>query len=238
MKGFILAAGLGTRLRPLNLDVPKVMVPMGGKPLLEHHLSLFREQGIKDICINLHYQPESIRNYFQEGSKFGVRLNYSDEPKLLGTAGAVKKMQDWIGNETCLVFYGDNLTQIDFQPLQKLHLKHQSAITLVTYPSAEPWTGGVVETDSNGRVLSWIEKPPRENCKSNLISSGIFLMEPEILEVISKNTFSDFGKNVFPEVLRQQLPFYAFQLKAYIQDIGTPERYAKAEKDFQDGLKF
>src|SRR2546428_10357676 len=106
MKAFILSAGLGTRLRALGLHVPKVMVPIGGKPLLEHHVELFREQGITDLIVNLHYLPEMVVKHFGDGSKFGVRMTYSPEPELLGTAGAIKKMEQTLRDETFIVFYG------------------------------------------------------------------------------------------------------------------------------------
>ena len=121
MKAFILAAGLGTRLRSLGLDVPKVMVPIGGKPLLEHHLELFKRQGIHEFIVNLHYLPEKITDYFGDGSKFGVSITYSHEPELLGTAGAVKKMETDLRGGSFIVFYGDNLVRVDFAPLVEFH---------------------------------------------------------------------------------------------------------------------
>src|SRR6266478_244793 len=153
MKAFILAAGLGTRLRSLGLDLPKVMVPVGGKPLLEHHVELFKRQGIHELIVNLHYLPEKITSYFGDGSKFGVRITYSPEPELLGTAGAVKKMERDLLEGTFLVFYGDNLVRVEFAPLIEFHRTRGALATVVLFESLEPWTGGVVETDSNGRVL-------------------------------------------------------------------------------------
>src|SRR6266481_7304324 len=152
MKAFILAAGLGTRLRALGLDVPKVMVPIGGRPLLEHHLELFKRQGIKEVIVNLHYLPEKITSYFDDGSRFGVKITYSREPELLGTAGAVKKMERELLDGTFLVFYGDNLVRVEFAPLLEFHRAHQAVATVALFASNEPWTGGVVKTDSNGRV--------------------------------------------------------------------------------------
>lgn len=239
MKGFILCAGLGTRLSSLNLNCPKVMVPIGGKPLLEHHLELFRSQGILEICLNLHAMPEMIKHYFQDGSRFGIHLTYSYEPELLGTAGAIGKMKNWIGNEPCLVFYGDNLTYVRFDPLIQFHKNRQSSITLFTYESKEPWTGGIVETDQDGKVKLLVEKPDREKCPTNCISSGIFILEPSILHLIPEQTFSDFGKDIFPKIISKNIPFYALKTNGYIQDIGTPERYAKVEKEFKEGkVKF
>jgi NDP-sugar pyrophosphorylase family protein len=235
MKAFILAAGLGTRLRSLGLDVPKVMVPIGGKPLLEHHLELFKRQGIREFIVNLHYLPEKITSYFGDGRKFGVSITYSHEPQLLGTAGAVKKMEPKLRDGAFLVFYGDNLVRVDFAPLLDFHRSHQALATVALFASPEPWTGGIVETDSNGRVLRFVEKPDRKQVSTNLISAGIFVVEPQVLDVIPAGKFCDFGKDVFPKLLAEGRPVYAMEPKAYIQDVGTPERLAKAQQDFEEG---
>ena len=235
MKAFILAAGLGTRLRSLGLDVPKVMVPIGGKPLLEHHLELFKRQGIREFIVNLHFLPEKITSYFGDGSRFGVSITYSHEPELLGTAGAVKKMESELRGESFIVFYGDNLVRVDFAPLLEFHRIRQAQATVALFASPEPWTGGVVETDSNGRVLRFVEKPDRKQVSTNLISAGIFVLEPQVLDVIPAGQFYDFGRDVFPKLLAESRPVYAMAPKAYIQDVGTPERLARAQRDFEKG---
>ncbi|MGO9243405.1 MAG: NDP-sugar synthase [Verrucomicrobiia bacterium] len=235
MKAFILAAGLGTRLRSLGLDVPKVMVPIGGKPLLEHHLELFKRQGIREFIVNLHYLPEKITDYFGDGRKFGVSITYSHEPELLGTAGAVKKMETDLRGGSFIVFYGDNLVRVDFAPLVEFHRARQAEVTVALFASPEPWTGGVVETDSNGGVLRFVETPDRKQVSTNLISAGILVLEPRVLDVIPAGQFYDFGRDVFPKLLAERRPVYAMEPKAYIQDVGTPERLAKAQRDFEKG---
>ncbi|MGD1020024.1 MAG: NDP-sugar synthase [Verrucomicrobiia bacterium] len=235
MKAFILAAGLGTRLRSLGLDVPKVMVPIGGKPLLEHHFELFKRQGISEFIVNLHYLPEKITSYFGDGSRFGVSITYSHEPKLLGTAGAVKKMESELRGGAFIVFYGDNLVRVDFAPLLEFHRARQAQATVALFASPEPWTGGVVETDSNGRVLRFVEKPDRKQVSTNRISAGILVLEPQVLDMIPAGQFYDFGWDVFPKLLAERRPVYAMEPKAYIQDVGTPERLAKAQRDFEEG---
>ncbi|MGA2220659.1 MAG: nucleotidyltransferase family protein [Verrucomicrobiia bacterium] len=236
MKAFILAAGLGTRLRSLGLDVPKVMVPIGGKPVLQHHIELFREQGISELIINLHYMPEKITSYFGDGSKFGVAITYSLEPKLLGTAGAVKKMEHLLRDGPFIVFYGDNLVRIRFAPLLEFHRARKALATIALFESPEPWTGGVVETDAAGRVLRFIEKPDPKQVSTNLISAGIFVVEPQVLNEISAGQFYDFGKDLFPKLLAERKPLYAMKPEAYVQDVGTPERLAKAQKDYEEGV--
>ena len=236
MKAFILAAGLGTRLRALGLDVPKVMVPIGGKPLLEHHIELFRRQGIRDFIVNLHYLPEKITSYFGDGSQFGVKITYSSEPELLGTAGAVKKMERELRAGTFVVFYGDNLVRLEFAPLVEFHRAHKALATVALFESPEPWTGGVVETDLSGRVQRFVEKPDPKQVSTNLISAGIFVVEPPVLDEIPTGQYCDFGKDVFPTMLTKRLPVYAMKPEAYIFDVGTPERLAKAQGDYEKGL--
>ena len=236
MKAFILAAGLGTRLRAAGLDVPKAMVPIGGKPLLERHLELFKRQGIREFIVNLHHLPKEITNYFGDGARFGVRIVYSHESELLGTAGAVKKMEQELRDGAFIVFYGDNLVRMDFAPLVALHQARRAAATVALFASPEPWTGGVVEMDSNGRVARFVEKPDPKQVSTNLISAGIFVVEPAVLDVIPAGRFYDFGKDVFPRLLAEGQPVYAMQPEAYIQDVGTPERLAKAQHDFERGV--
>jgi mannose-1-phosphate guanylyltransferase len=236
MKAFILAAGLGTRLRALGLDVPKVMVPVGGKPLLQHHLEMLSAQGVREFIVNLHYLPEKITGYFGDGSKFSVKITYSHEPELLGTAGAVKKMEPALRDGTFLVIYGDNLMKFDVAPLLAFHRDRQAIATLGLFESPEPWTGGVVETDAAGKVTRFVEKPDRKDISTNLINAGIYLLEPAVLDAIPAGQFCDFGKDVFPALLAAGKPVFAMKPKAYIQDIGTPERLAKAQRDFENGL--
>ena len=236
MKAFILAAGLGTRLRALGLNVPKVMVPIGGKPLLEHHFNLFRRYGITEFIVNLHHLPESITGHFGDGSRFGVRITYSHEPVLLGTAGAVKKMEAMLRDEPFIVFYGDNLIELDLGALLEFHRVRGGVGTIALWESPEPWTGGVVETAADGRIRRFVEKPDRKEISTNLINAGIYVLEPAVLDAIPSGEFKDFGKDIFPLLLAQGKPLYAMKPNAYIQDVGTPERLAKAQKDFENGL--
>ena len=236
VKAFILAAGLGTRLRALGLDLPKVMVPIGGQPLLQHHFEWFRRQGVTEFILNLHYLPEKITEFFGDGQRFGVKITYSHETEILGTAGGVKKMEAALRAGPFLVIYGDNLIRIELAPLVDFHRRHGGPVTIALYESAEPWTGGVVETDRTGKVLRFREKPDRKEISTNLINAGIYLLEPAVLEAIPAGQFYDFGKDVFPKLLAAGTPLYAMQPKAYIHDIGTPERWAQAQQDFENGL--
>jgi mannose-1-phosphate guanylyltransferase len=236
MKAFILAAGLGTRLRSLGLDAPKVMAPIAGRPLLEHHITLLREQGIRELIVNLHHLPEKITEHFGDGSKYGVHITYSHEPELLGTAGAVKKMEYLLRDGTFIVLYGDNLIRIEFAPLVEFHRTRRAVATVALFESLEPWTGGVVETEADGRVRRFVEKPDPKEISTNLINTGIYVLEPQVLDAIPAGQFCDFGKDVFPKLLAAGKAVYAMKPRAYVQDVGTPERLAKARRDFEKGL--
>lgn len=236
VKAFILAAGLGTRLQSLGVNLPKVMMSVGGQPLLQHHLRLLRSQGITELIVNLHHLPEAVTDYFGDGSRFGVRIAWSHEPVLLGTAGAVKRMEAQLRDGTFLVMYGDNLVRLDFGPLLAFHRKREAEVTVALFETDEPWTAGVVETNPAGRVTRFVEKPDRDAVTSNLVNAGIYVMEPGVLEAIPAGVFQDFGRDVFPRLLEQNRAVYAMKPVAYIQDIGTPERLAKAQRDFEFGV--
>ena len=236
MKAFILAAGLGTRLRTLGLNIPKVMVPIGDKPLLQHHFEWFAGQGVREFILNLHHMPEKITDYFGDGSKFGVKVTYSIEPEILGTAGGVKKMEAALRAGTFLVIYGDNLIRVELAPMLEFHRQRRALATVALFESPEPWTGGVVETDATGKVTAFREKPDRKTISTNLINAGIYLLEPEVLDAIPPEQFCDFGKDVFPRLLADGAAVYAMKPKAYVHDIGTPERLAEARRDFESGV--
>jgi mannose-1-phosphate guanylyltransferase len=222
------------------------MVPIGGKPLLQHHFEMLSAQGVTEFIVNLHYLPEKITGYFGDGSKFGVKITYSLETEILGTAGGVKKMEALLRDGAFLVIYGDNLMRFELTPLVEFHRALHALATVALFESPEPWTGGVVETDASGRVLRFAEKPdPKEvaaldpsasSSSTILINAGIYLLEPAVLDAIPAGQFCDFGKNVFPALLAAKQPVFAMKPKAYIHDVGTPERLAQAQRDFENGL--
>jgi NDP-sugar pyrophosphorylase family protein len=218
------------------LDVPKVMVPIGGKPLLQHHLEMLSAQGVREFIVNLHFLPEKITGYFGDGSQFGVKITYSLETEILGTAGGVKRMEAQLRAGTFLVIYGDNLMRFELAPLVEFHRDRQALATMGLFESAEPWTGGVVETAADGRVTRFVEKPDRKEISTNLINAGIYLLEPAVLDAIPAGQFCDFGKSVFPSLLAAKRPVFAMKPRAYIHDVGTPERLAQAQRDFENGL--
>jgi NDP-sugar pyrophosphorylase family protein len=233
VRALVLAAGEGSRLRPLTLTRPKPMVPIGGCPLLEHTVKWLRSWGIDDIAINLHYRGDTIVSHFGDGSSFGVRITYSHEDVLVGTAGAVRKLALYF-NGTALIVYGDLLTNVDLRALLNFHeAKRREAaepvITLSLYQPPNPRDCGIVELDHEGRVLRMEEKP-QGHLFSTLSFSGVLVLDYGCIEMIPPDAFCDFGFHVLPDAIRKGFPVYGLPIASpeYVIDIGTPERYARA----------
>ena len=234
MKGMILAGGIGTRLRPLTNKIPKPMVIIGGKPLLEYHVELFRRYGITDIAINIHHLPHKIKEHFGTGENFGVKIKYLYEDELSGTAGAVKKLQDFF-EDTFVVFYGDNLTNINLAQLVEYHEVCRGKVTVALYEEPNPSSKGIVELDENNRIIKFVEKPKPSEITTNTANAGIYVLEPEVLQYIHENCLYDFGKDLFPKLLGKKVPMYGYKMQEYLLDIGTLETYQKAQKDLLEG---
>ena len=228
-KAMILAAGKGTRLRPLTNRIPKAMVSVGGRPLLEHTIELLREHGVRDIAINLHAHADVIAEHLGDGSRFGVSLTYSFEPRLLGTAGAVKKLQQFFMDGTFYVFYGDVLTRLDLSSLLDYHRGRGALATIALYRSEDPSRCGVVQQDENGWVTSFVEKPERGTMGDVWANAGIYVIEPSLLHRVKEGIPQDFGRDVFPEVIRDGGKLAGFQCQAVFWDVGTVERLRLAE---------
>ncbi len=235
-KAMILAAGEGTRLRPLTSETPKVLLPVGGRPLIQHTLSWLRSHGIQEVAINLHHAGDKVRAFLGDGSKFGVRIYYSSEKELLGTAGGVKKMEEFY-DSTFLVVYGDIITDFNLSAMTDFHKQKKALVTLALFKVPNPWEVGIVEVNRQGKLLSFKEKPPRGSESSNLSSGGIYVLEKEILDYIPSHGSCDFGYDIFPKLLALHLPIYGYLLRPedYLIDIGTIEKYQKANEDVRAG---
>ncbi len=232
MKAMILAAGEGTRLRPLTLERPKPMLPIGGKPLLEHSIELLKQHGITEMAINLHYKPEVVMDYFSHGQRFGVEITYSVEDPILGTAGAVKKLQDYF-NDTFLVIYGDLLTNMDITSLVEYHQIKEGMVTVALYRVENPSACGIVELSVEGRIRRFVEKPPPEEVFTDLANAGVYVVESEVLDYIPPETFYDFGQDLFPVMLEKGVPIYGYPIDDYLIDIGTLEKYERAQREWR-----
>lgn len=238
MKALILSAGTGSRLNSMTRNKPKVMIQIAGKPVLWYHIQSLKKHGIKEIWINLHSFPEAIKRYFGDGSKFGVRILYSYEEKLLGTAGALRNPNSEIGKDlqggTFVVAYGDVLADFDYKKLIDFHFSNNAIWTDAVHLSEEPWTKGVVKIDQKGRIISLIEKGPKGEDEIGLVRAGFMVCEPEIFKYIPDG-FSDFGLDLGPMMLSKKLPIYALDTGSYSKDMGTPMRLRKARADVRAG---
>lgn len=231
----ILAAGEGTRLRPLTLTLPKPMVPIVNRPLLVRTIELLRQHGITEIAVNLYHRPEVIRDALRDGSTLGVHLHYSDETQLMGTAGGVKRMEPFL-DETFLVLYGDNLYHADFASLIAFHRERNALATIATFTTLNPSACGLVITEADGQVTRFQEKPPPEEAFTDQANAGVYILEPEIFSFIPPDTIFDFGKDVFPALLASRPEaMYAAPLNGYLQDTGTLPAYRQANWDLVEG---
>ncbi len=230
-KAVILAAGEGTRLRPLTLDRPKPMLPIAGRPLLEHTLNWLRRYGITEVAINLHYRPQAIRDYFGDGQRFGLTITYSYEPVIRGTAGALHPLRPFL-DETFVIVYGDVLTDLDLGALIAFHRARPGAwMTLSLYRVPNPTEKGIVALDETGRIVRFVEKPAPDRVFSDLASAGVIITEAAILDFIPAEGFDDIGYHLLPRLLAAGVPVYGWPLPqgTYLIDIGSPEQYAQAQ---------
>jgi mannose-1-phosphate guanylyltransferase len=235
MKAMVLAAGKGTRLHSLTEMVPKPMLLVAGRPVLAHVIEWLSRYGIHQIVINLHYHPEVIRKYFDDGSRCGVEIVYSEEPELLGTAGGVKQMEAFFG-DPFLVVYGDVLTDLDLEALFACHQIHCGSphATLALDRREDSAQCGVVEIDENGRIQDFIEKPPPGDSRSPWVNSGIMILDSALLKTIPADRFCDFGRDIFPGWLRSGVALYGWKMPegSYLIDMGTPDNLTRANHDW------
>ncbi len=235
-KAMVLAAGLGTRLRPLTDLISKPMAPIVNRPVMEHIIKLLAGHGFKDIVCNLHYFPDEIKNYFGDGSKWGVNIVYSFEEELLGTAGGVKKVEDFFQGQTFLVVSGDALTDIDLSSAYDFHKEKKGEATLVLTRVEDTSQFGVVLLDDEKRIKGFQEKPLSGEAKSDLANSGIYFFESSIFRYMPpKGQFYDFGKNLFPDLLRRDVPYYGYRHKRYWNDVGSLDEYQMGNFDALEG---
>lgn len=236
MKAMILAAGRGTRLRPLTNTCPKPMVPIGKRPLLEHVIRLLAKHGFGELVINLHHLPHIIQNYFGDGKAWGVKIHYSLEADLRGTAGAVAQVADFF-TESFLVYYGDHLSNVDLKALYQAHQQEGEIASIGLLETDEdPTTRGICELDDQSRIVRFIEKPHIDQVPANyMVNAGIYMFEPQILSYLPSTGPSDFGFDVFPALLKSGHPLYAHRLHGDLLSTDTAERYAQAQQETTSG---
>ena len=198
----LLAAGEGRRLRPLTDNNPKCMVPLAGKPLLQYNVEWLARYKVKELLINLFFLPDVILEHFGDGKKWAVKIHYSAEHRLLGTAGGVKKVSCFFDGPF-FVWYGDNLSRCDLRRLYQFHLAHGALVTIALHHREDPTQSGIVELAANSRIVRFLEKPAHEQVFSHWVNAGIYVLEPEVLHHIPPDGSPDFGRDVFPALLKK-----------------------------------
>jgi mannose-1-phosphate guanylyltransferase / phosphomannomutase len=235
MRAVLMAGGSGTRLRPLTCDLPKPMVPILNRPIAEHIVNLLRRNGILEIIATLHYLPDIMRDYFQDGQDFGVQMTYAvEEDQPLGTAGCVKNIAELL-NDTFFVISGDAVTDFDLQAALRFHRQKGSKATLVLTRVPNPIEFGVVITDAEDRITRFLEKPSTSEIFSDTVNTGTYILEPEVLDYLPDNQESDFSKDLFPLLLEKGEPMYGYIAEGYWCDVGHLEAYREAQYDALEG---
>jgi mannose-1-phosphate guanylyltransferase len=237
MKALILAAGKGTRLKQLTANTPKPMLELGGEPLLAHHIRRLQAVGVTEIAINLHHAAEVITGYFGDGSRYGVQIGYSYEPELLGTAGAAKKLAAFL-DESFFVIYGDVFNNVDLEALVGFHEScklaafAETALSMSLYRVPNPTECGLVEITAAGRVTRFVEKPPADQVFTDLANAGLLICDPGVLAHIPPATVYDFGRDLIPELLAQDVAVFGKPVAAteHVIDIGTLPGLARAQQ--------
>ena len=230
-----MAGGEGTRLRPLSLGSPKPMTPLLGRPVMEHIIGLLKNHGVDDICVTLCYKPQKVMDHFGSGDRLGVRLTYFIEDEPLGTAGSVKACMPHIGAEDFLVISGDCVCDLDLTALVRFHREREAAATLGLYRHKTPLEYGLVLTDGEGRVERFVEKPAWGQVFTDQINTGIYVLSPAAMERVPGETAWDFGKDLFPALLREGAGLYGLPLEGYWCDMGDCKAYLDCTCDALSG---
>ncbi len=234
MRAVLMAGGSGTRLRPLTCDLPKPMVPVLNRPIAEHIINLLKRHNITEVIATLYYLPDVMRDYFQDGSDFGVQMTYAvEEEQPLGTAGCVKNIQQWL-DDTFITISGDAITDFDLQAAIAFHREKKSKATLILTRVPNPVEFGVVITNRDGKIERFLEKPSLSEIFSDTVNTGTYILEPEILDYLPENQESDFSKDLFPLLLEKEEPMYGYVAEGYWCDVGHLEAYREAQYDGLD----
>lgn len=212
MKAMLLAAGLGTRLYPLTAQRPKCMVRVAGKPVLQWNIEWLRSQGCLDLIVNLHHCPEAVSQYFGDGNAYGVRLVYSYEPELMGTAGALWAARRFLSTEQFWVIYADNLLNCSLERMERRHGARDATLTMGLFWREDVGTSGMVEVDGQGRITRFTEKPAADEVVSHWVNAGLFLCQRAIMQYIPPNQTCDFGHDILPAMLSAGAPMYGHTL--------------------------
>jgi mannose-1-phosphate guanylyltransferase / phosphomannomutase len=235
MQVVILAGGQGTRMGELTRSVPKPMVPLAGRPILEHQVALARRYGFTDLVFLTGHLGEVIERHFGDGADWGVSVRYYREQTPLGTAGALKAVEDWLQGPL-LVFYGDTVLDVDLQCLADFHLQRRPLATLVVHPNSHPYDSDLVALDAQQRIVGFHAKPHApDRCYPNCANAALYAMSPELLEFVPRGRFADLGREVFPMLVEQGRTLLGYRTPEYIKDVGTVPRLRQVEQDVLSG---
>jgi mannose-1-phosphate guanylyltransferase len=234
MKAVILVGGLGTRLRPLTCNMPKPMIPLINQPFIEHMLENLRDQGIDEAILAVQYLADRFRAALGDGSRLGIKVHVVEEPEPRGTAGAVTNVEHLLDGTT-FVFNGDVFTDLDLQAMLAFHREKASKLTIALTPVEDPTSFGLVETDSEGHIRRFLEKPRIDEITTNMINAGTYIIEPELFRYVPPAQYYMFERGLFPVVLQTGDAMYGYPSRAYWTDIGKPQTYLDVHHDILVG---
>jgi mannose-1-phosphate guanylyltransferase len=236
IRAMVLAAGVGSRLDPLTQQLPKPLVPLANRPVMEHILNLLKRHGIRDVVSNVHYLGEKIPQYFGTGASLDMNLSFLHEQKLSGDAGGVRACRQFLEGDTFIVLMGDLITDMDLTYVIQQHKEKGALATIALKQVEDVERFGVAVTNKDGFISGFQEKPAREEAASNLASTGVYVFEPQIFEHIAKQGDAFFGKQLFPQLVANGLPVLGVQVWAYWSDVGTIPQYRTSTFDALEGL--
>ena len=235
MKIVVIAGGQGTRIASVNADIPKAMIPIDGKPILEYQILMAKRYGFTDFLFIIGYLGDQIREYFGDGAKWGVTIKYFQETQPLGTAGALGYLKDKL-TEEFFVFYGDTVMDFDMIHMLDFHHRKHADATLLVHPNDHPYDSDIVDVDKDGKVKNFFIKPhPDCFISHNMVNAALFIFSPSILSEIEVGTKSHIEKNVLPKCLQDGMRLYGYNTAEYIKDMGTPDRYYAVSEDVISG---
>jgi mannose-1-phosphate guanylyltransferase len=236
VRAMVLAAGVGSRLEPLTVQTPKPLVPIANIPVMEHLLKLLKRHDFAEICANVHYLPDQITSYFQDGSSIGIKMHFLEEKELSGDAGGVRACRDFLGGTTFVVLMGDLLTDADLTKIVAEHKQKKALATIGLKRVSDVSHFGIAVRDQSGMITAFQEKPQPDEAKSDLASTGIYVLEPEVFDHIPKTGTYGFGRQLFPGLVEKGFRVLGVEVESYWSDVGTLAQYRQANFDALAGL--
>src|SRR3954464_2076958 len=236
VKAVVMAGGEGTRLRPMTANQPKPLLPVANRPIMEHVLRLLKKHGLEETVVTVQFLAAMVRNYFGDGEDVGMSLQYATEETPLGTAGSVKNAEDALKDDSFLVISGDALTDFDLTELIEFHKQKGGLVTVCLTRVPNPLEFGITIVDDEGRIERFLEKPTWGQVFSDTVNTGVYIMEPEVLEHVATGQSVDWSSDVFPKLLADGAPLFGYVTEGYWEDVGTHESYLRVQADVLNRL--